>query len=156
MERQQSSYIWIIALVKTRIILWFGTSNVDTCNYFRGLSRENSNNRNVHSEIWYLYLYTAFPEIAIINLTFWLDIWLKIATINVCNDLWIYSTPCCCARLIFYFDLNYFWVFQRYHIKLFGHIIKKRRGVPSDEFLLTVILLLHSRIIRRLYMETTT
>ena len=39
MERQQSSYIWIIALVKTRILLWFGTSNVDTCNYFRGLSR---------------------------------------------------------------------------------------------------------------------
>jgi hypothetical protein len=33
------SYIWIIALVKTRIILWFGRSNVDTCNYFRGLSR---------------------------------------------------------------------------------------------------------------------
>ena len=30
---------------------------------------------------------TAFPEIAIINFTFWLDIWLKIATINACNDL---------------------------------------------------------------------
>jgi hypothetical protein len=130
MERQQSSYIWIIALVKTRIILWFGTSNVDTCNYFRG--SENGNNRNVHSEIWYLYLYTAFLEIAIINLLFWLDIWLKIAIINACNDLWIYSrwcTPYCCARLIFYFDLNYFWGFQRYHINLVGHIIKKR-GYP--------------------------
>lgn len=85
----------------------------------------------MHSEIWYLYLYTAFPEIAIINLTFWLDIWLKIATINACNDLWIYSrwcTPCCCARLIFYFDLNYFWGFQRYHINLVGHIKKKGGG----------------------------
>lgn len=85
----------------------------------------------MHSEIWYLYLYTAFPEIAIINLTFWLDIWLKIATINACNDLWIYSrwcTPCCCARLIFYFDLNDFWGFQRYHINLVGHIIKKGGG----------------------------
>ena len=83
----------------------------------------------MHSEIWYLYLYTAFPEIAIINLTFWLDIWLKIATINACNDLWIYSRWCSCARLIFYFDLNDFWGFQRYHINLVGHIIKKRRAI---------------------------
>jgi len=29
----------MVTLVKTRIILWFGTSNVDSCNYFRGLSR---------------------------------------------------------------------------------------------------------------------
>ena len=103
MERQQSSYIWIIALVKTRIILWFGMSN----------------------------------EIAIINLTFGLDIWLKIAIINACNDLWIYSRWGSCARLIFYFDLNDFGGFLRYHINLVGHIIKKGGGVSSDEFLLT-------------------
>ena len=116
---------------------------------------KNGNNRNVHSEIWYLYLYTAFPEIAMINLTFWLDIWLKIAIISACNDLWIYSRWCSCARLILYFDLNDFWGFQRYHINLVGHIIKKRRDILWC-VLVTVILLLHSRIIRWLYMETTT
>jgi hypothetical protein len=73
----------------------------------------------------YNTMYTAFPEITIINLTFWLDVWLKIAIINACNDLWIYSRWCSCARLIFYFDLNDFWGFQRYYIKL-GRSYKKK------------------------------
>jgi hypothetical protein len=58
---------------------------------------------------------------------------LRMPYLKETNDLWIYSTPCCCARLIFYFDLNYFWGFQRYHINLVGHIIKKG-GVPSDAY----------------------
>ena len=131
----ESSYIWIIALVKTRIILWFGTSNVvilEDCL----VGSKNGNNRNVHSDICYLYLYTAFPEIAIINLTFWLDIWLNIAIINACNDLWIYSRWCSCARLIIYFDLNDFWGFQQYHINLVGHIIKKGYPLMSSCLLL--------------------
>jgi hypothetical protein len=46
-----------------------------------------------------------------LNLTFWLDIWLKIAIINACNDLWIYSRWGSCARLIFLFWSKWFWGF---------------------------------------------